>query len=160
MLGAELGFLPFKKCVVLCLGVQKEINHIWNWICDVIYDLIINHNLKGCNWNTNRNEAIVKKGVNIVAMIIIMWKVTWVKTMWYACEFKRDRVRGITTVRKGSVSRASTTSRFPIPFLNICNLENLFNSWIAYMLMLPKEESIRWNKWEMKTYLTNWFGYE
>ena len=44
-----------------------------------------------------------------------------------------------------SVSRASAVGRCPIsiPFLNICNLGNLFNFWIVYMLMLSKGELIR-----------------
>jgi hypothetical protein len=54
--------------------------------------------------------------------------------------------------QQGSASWDSAADRchIPIPFLNICNLGNLFNSWIIYILMLPKEELIRWNKWEMK----------
>jgi len=44
-----------------------------------------------------------------------------------------------------SASRASAAGRcpIPIPFLNICNLENLFNFWIVYMLMMSKGELIR-----------------
>jgi hypothetical protein len=44
-----------------------------------------------------------------------------------------------------SASRASIANRchIPIPFLNICNLRNLFNSWIVYILMLPKGKLIR-----------------
>jgi hypothetical protein len=39
--------------------------------------------------------------------------------------------------QQGSASRASTTGRchLHIPFLNICNYENLFISWIVYILM-------------------------
>jgi len=62
--------------------------------------------------------------------------------------------------QQGSASWAFAADRchIPIPFLNVYNLGNLFNSWIVYILMLPKEELIRWNKWEMKKGLTNWFG--